>query len=150
MDLGPTFTWWCSKCKIWWFVHAVVKSTTGYSYLNDIWNIGITPTYNPLHQVHDLPIELSCLQPAPVNQGVKTNEWVSLGMNSMQDTVMHFDGSSHNLHSDLMHAIYDLWLWMSGSYTVFCLGRFCRARRPALFKKPKWRPALLTLKKNYI
>ena len=35
--------------------------------------------------------------------------------------------------------------------TVFCLGFFCRARRPApfswrpaLLKKPKWRPALLT------
>ena len=36
-------------------------------------------------------------------------------------------------------------------YPVFCLGFFCRARRPApfswrpaLLKKPKWRPALLT------
>ena len=38
---------------------------------------------------------------------------------------------------------------------VFCLGFFCRARRPApfswrpaLLKKPKWRPALLTKKKK--
>ena len=38
-----------------------------------------------------------------------------------------------------------------GSTSVFCLGFFCRARRPApfswrpaLLKKPKWRPALLT------
>ena len=38
---------------------------------------------------------------------------------------------------------------------VFCLGFFCRARRPApfswrpaLLKKPKWRPALLTKKIN--
>ena len=38
-------------------------------------------------------------------------------------------------------------------YSVFCLGFFCRARRPApfswrpaLLKKPKWRPALLTKK----
>ena len=41
------------------------------------------------------------------------------------------------------------------SHSVFCLGRFCRARRPvpfwwrpALFKKLKWRPALLTKKKT--
>ena len=39
---------------------------------------------------------------------------------------------------------------------VFCLGFFCRARRPApfsrrpaLLKKPKWRPALLTKKKSF-
>ena len=39
--------------------------------------------------------------------------------------------------------------------TVFCLGFFCRARRPApfswrpaLLKKPKWRPALLSKKKK--
>ena len=39
--------------------------------------------------------------------------------------------------------------------SVFCLGFFCRARRPApfswrpaLLKKPKWRPALLTKKKK--
>ena len=44
---------------------------------------------------------------------------------------------------------------VSDSNAVFCLGFFCRARRPApfswcpaLLKKPKWRPALLT-KKNY-
>ena len=41
------------------------------------------------------------------------------------------------------------------SNSVFCLGFFCRARRPApfswrpaLLKKPKWRPALLTKKKK--
>ena len=42
------------------------------------------------------------------------------------------------------------------SIPVFCLGFFCRARRPApfswrpaLLKKPKWRSALLTKKKKF-
>ena len=48
-----------------------------------------------------------------------------------------------------------LQVWYQIGIPVFCLGGFCRTRRPApfwwrhaLFKKPKWRPALFTKKKS--
>ena len=64
------------------------------------------------------------------------------------EAILAMVNSSIVLELQTMSSIYIL---------VFCLGFFCRARRPApfswrpaLLKKPKWRPALLTKKKKKI